>query len=194
MLQSSKIKVVDALGYHYHVNTSSITNVSHDDLLINWHSVYQYLLGHIKNNVQNETGKRLLEYLDIFMVSLFRQECFKFFGSKDKTQELFYYYPYYGRLINARIVLYGAGNVGQSYYRQIMQDGESIVVAWVDENYNKYRDEGFDIYAVDSLKEVYFDYVIIALYNESFAMGVKKSLIQHGIPENIILWNKTKKI
>lgn len=194
MLQSDRMKIVDVLGYHYHVNASSITNVFHDDLLLNWHYVYQYLHGLLKSDVQNESRKQLLEYLDIFMVLMFRQECPKFFGSAHRTEELFYYYPYYARLMNAKVVLYGAGNVGQSYYRQIMQDGESTIVAWVDKNFRKYRAEGLDVWSVDSLRERYFDYVIIALYNEDSAMMVKRSLIQYGIPENIILWNKTKKI
>lgn len=84
--------------------------------------------------------------------------------------------------------------MGQSYYRQIMQDGECIIAAWVDEDFSKYRAEGFDVCAVDVLRELYFNYVIIALYNEESAMMVKKSLIQYGVPENIILWNKTKKV
>lgn len=194
MLQSSGIKIVDASGYHYHVNDSSITNVSYNNLLMNWQHVYQCVHSLIISKVQNENSAELLERLDIFMVLMFRQECFKFFGSLHKTTELFYYYPYYGRLINSRIVLYGAGNVGQSYYRQIMQDGESIIVAWIDKDFHKYRAEGFDVCAVDSLSELYYDYVIIALYNEDSAMAVKKSLIKSGIPENIILWNKTKKV
>lgn len=194
ILQACRIKIVDVTGYHYHVNATSITNSSHDDLIMNWQYVYQYLHGFIKNNVKNKVREELSEQLDIFMVLMFRQDCFKFFGSSNKTQELFYYYPYYGRLRNARIVLYGAGNVGQSYYRQIMQDGECIIAAWVDEDFSKYRAEGFDVCAVDVLRELYFNYVIIALYNEESAMMVKKSLIQYGVPENIILWNKTKKV
>lgn len=194
MLRSYKIKIVDALGYHYHVNASSITNIFHDDLLLNWHYVYQYLHGLLKSDEQNESRKQLLEYLDIFMVLMFRQECPKFFGSVHRTKELFYYYPYYGRLVNARVVLYGAGNVGQSYHRQIMQDGESTLVAWVDKNFCECRARGLDVCSVDLVRELHFDYVIIAFYNKDSAMMVKKSLIQYGVPEDIILWNKTKKI
>jgi len=49
----------------------------------------------------------------------------------------------YGRLKGKKIVLYGAGNVGKAYYWNILDDGECLLVAWVDKNAGKLRESDF---------------------------------------------------
>ena len=45
---------------------------------------------------------------------------------------------------------------------------------------------------VDSLKEVEFDYILIAVKREKMAEEIKKQLFEYGIKEEKIVWDKPK--
>jgi predicted HAD superfamily hydrolase len=73
-----------------------------------------------------------------------------------------YFCPW--ELLRGRIVIYGAGKVGQAFVKQAKQRHarcESIL--WVDSNYVELQEEGMDIKSPEAIKEYSFDRVIIAV-------------------------------
>ena len=86
-----------------------------------------------------------------------------------------------------RIVLYGAGEVGKSYYEQ-MQQGDCEIVLWVDQKYEKYRQSGLPVCAVDQIKNVSFDYILIAVKNLGIAKEISKALGNLGIARETMVW------
>lgn len=69
----------------------------------------------------------------------------------------------------SRIVLYGAGSVGQSYYKQITELDYCQIVAWMDKNKTRCGSKKLSRYM--DFTSVDYDYVVIALKSES---AVKK--------------------
>ena len=72
---------------------------------------------------------------------------------------------------------------GQRYVRNI--------VAWIDQNYAQYQEQGLAVSSLDKIQEVEFDQVIIAIARRDAAAEIKKMLMQRGIPENKITWIKS---
>lgn len=92
---------------------------------------------------------------------------------------------------NAKIVLYGAGKVGQSYYKQIIADKLYRLEGWIDKNYMHYQEQGMNVLPIESLKEINFDYVILALQYQDMAESIKSGLVdEYKIPADKIVWMK----
>lgn len=87
-----------------------------------------------------------------------------------------------------QVALYGAGEVGQSYFYQIKKWGGCTLSLWVDKRYEVYQylDERID--PVTKLSVTIWDYVIVAVASESIANEIKSELISCGIDGNVILW------
>lgn len=98
-----------------------------------------------------------------------------------------YIFPFERIGQGSRVVLYGAGNVGRSYYRQI-KDYEGIkLVGWVDAA-RREAYEGCSISSPDTLPEWGYDYVVIAVWPEDVAKQIHGSLLSAGVAEEKIIW------
>ena len=85
-----------------------------------------------------------------------------------------------------RVVLYGAGNVGCSYFYRIMRTGQYNLVMWTDSNY---RDLSSMISDPERVREAEFDYIIIAVQSEKAAGQIKKYLCEElGVDSAKIVW------
>ena len=88
-----------------------------------------------------------------------------------------------------RVVLYGAGEVGKSYYRQLCKEPLAEIAAWVDKGkanefiYNRRIEEP------EILKDIICDKVLIAVLHENQAQEIREQLrIYCGDGE--IIWKK----
>ncbi len=91
---------------------------------------------------------------------------------------------------NKKIVLYGAGDVGNAYFSQIKITKWCRILAWVDRDYrHKYTGGGYiGIESPTVISEMLFDYIVIAIENKNVADGIKEELVQTGIPKEKIIW------
>ncbi len=83
------------------------------------------------------------------------------------------------------IAIYGAGNVGKSYFIQLMAQNEYKLAGWFDKNYASY---GFPTESPELLKEKKTEAVLIAVQMDTVANEIKKDLIKLGIDEEKIVW------
>lgn len=105
-----------------------------------------------------------------------------------------YYYPYWGRLNDCKVVLYGAGNVGCSYYKSMLIDKKIDLIAWIDKNAEKIKKSDYlPVRGLDYIKDLKFDYIIVAVFDESKYLGIKNELVNLGIEKKKILWSPTRK-
>jgi prephenate dehydrogenase len=107
-------------------------------------------------------------------------------------KKLFYRFPYEVIENNARIILYGAGNVGQSYYEQIYDNVYCNLISWVDKDYDKCHDLGVQIKNIDSILESDFDIILIAVKNNLMAKDIINNLMKIGIDPTKIVWKEPK--
>ena len=92
--------------------------------------------------------------------------------------------------IKGKIVLYGAGKVGLSYFKQISNMEDVELVAWVDKNKRGYIC-GQKIVGIDDALTRGYDKVLIAIKNEDSAASIRKNLQeQHGVKTEKIIWGK----
>lgn len=87
----------------------------------------------------------------------------------------------------SRIVIYGAGAVGKSYYRQIMHTAYCEVVAWVD---RKYVCKGKEVSNPDIIYErrEAFDCIVLAINDKNVANNMKEELVKNGIDVKKVVW------
>jgi len=104
-----------------------------------------------------------------------------------------YLFPY-DKLIGQgnRLVIYGAGDVGKSYYAQASKNENCAVVAWIDRNARELKRIGMPVDEISVLKELKFDAVVIGIKEEAIARQVKQNLIDIGIPCKKIIWSVTE--
>lgn len=90
---------------------------------------------------------------------------------------------------NVRIALYGAGNVGKSYYLHLLNSNEHTLVGWFDKNYAKC---GYPVENPKNIKNKDFDIVIIAVEMITAANSIKNDLIKLGVEETKIFFAEPK--
>ncbi len=103
-----------------------------------------------------------------------------------------YLFPFSKIPQKSKIILYGAGNVGRTLYKQNKAIGYTNIVLWVDKNYRNLIDKPDAIFGIDELKNypLIYDYVLIAIEDERICNQVKQVLMNYNIPENKIVWDK----
>lgn len=94
-------------------------------------------------------------------------------------------------LRNKRVVIYGAGNVGEGVYNQLAREEHIYVVAWVDKQFKKCQKEYYSVREIESLMDIEFDYLVLAIKDKSIADEAKKELVEkYRVNEAKIFWDK----
>ena len=98
-----------------------------------------------------------------------------------------YIFPFNRIPYGAKIVLYGAGNVGLCFYKQLITTEYASVVRWVDKNWESYVKMDFPVTDIQSILEVEYDYLVIAIEDPTIAGLVKEALFEIGVEEGKII-------
>lgn len=97
------------------------------------------------------------------------------------------FYPV--RLLDEKIVLYGAGKFGQDLYKRLKMDQEHEVVLWVDKNAESYRQKGMsEVYDVSRINIASDEQIVIAVMIEDVAEAIYSELKSIGIHEKRMIW------
>lgn len=99
-----------------------------------------------------------------------------------------YLFPFSKVPYGSRIILYGAGDVGTQYYRQIMESNYCDVAAWVDGNAERYKKLGFPVKGKDEIcmQNINAEYIVIAINNDALAWDMIHQFRQDGNRKQII--------
>lgn len=108
----------------------------------------------------------------------------------DGETQIKFTFPYNALEEGSKLVLYGAGEVGLSYYRYLQANTKYQLIAWVDKKYEQYVKSGLEVCAVDTIEKKDFDYILIAIYNDKVAHIVMDELEQRGVEKERIIWKK----
>lgn len=84
----------------------------------------------------------------------------------------------------AKVVIYGAGNVGTSFVRQLAETHYCTVALWVD---GDYANKGNAVHAPEKIAGCNFDYVVVAVYNEKKTGEICSYLEQLGVSKEKIV-------
>lgn len=122
--------------------------------------------------------KRLMDAIDAGVYQPFQEE------------GMVYLFPFVKIPYNCKIVIYGAGKVGRSYFKQVTKTNYCDVIGWVDDKWDYYREWGYPVNDKNSLLKFEFDYIIIANANEKIAIEIMEELLTvYEIPINKIVYD-----
>lgn len=85
-----------------------------------------------------------------------------------------------------KLVLYGAGYFGKKVRKYLRQEQVEIV-AWVDANWQKQREQGLAVDAVDSFYDKEFDKIVVAVLDAGISRQIAACLMEQSISEDRIL-------
>lgn len=184
LLMAKSIMVSDYAGYHYVQRPGSITKVSYNDeqerveLLLHYLKKAFYKFG---------VWPKLERQLAIYGNYLFSLRDIKIFD-RGQTEKILK--PYGGLREGDKIIIYGAGVLGQKIYTYLNDDKRVQIIDWLDKNWEHYRNNNFQVNSPECLldENLKYDYVIIANISEVVAISIKHSLLEIGISENKIRW------
>ena len=97
-------------------------------------------------------------------------------------------FPYHLFHAGDRIVIYGAGNIGKKFYYRAKEDGIVEVVGIVDSNALEMKMGDIPVLSLPIIKQMDYDYILIAVENAEVVQEIKNSLLRLGIPEYRIKW------
>lgn len=87
----------------------------------------------------------------------------------------------------SRILIYGAGNMGQAYYQQLLITGYADCIGFIDQEWRDYKGSYPIVYGIEQIKELQYDVILVALKVVKRAMLVMEDLKGIGIePEKLI--------
>ncbi|MBQ8197891.1 MAG: glycosyltransferase [Lachnospiraceae bacterium] len=98
-----------------------------------------------------------------------------------------YRFPYELIPAKSKLVLYGAGKVGQSYWLEICSGKYAQVVSWIDQNADRYFC-GMKVEGINILQNKKYDFVLIAIADKEVAMQIKENLVRNDVREESIIW------
>lgn len=93
----------------------------------------------------------------------------------------------------AKVIIYGAGKVGEQYIRQNQEYNFCEIVAWVDMNYKNVIRKEIEVEEPEIIRRKEFDYVIIAISNYDKAVEIKQYLSTMNVPKEKIVWQSVRR-
>lgn len=96
-----------------------------------------------------------------------------------------YLFPFNKIEAGSRIVLFGAGEVGQSYKYQVDRLKYCNIVKWIDSSWTSIDIE--EVASPDTISDVEYDYVVIATIKEKYVYEIKSSLLNAEVPTQKIV-------
>mgnify|MGYP004521428189 CR=1 FL=1 len=143
--------------------------------------LYNYLIDVFEDsNISNI--KKQIEYFFIYSVNLKKMKY------NDYVYEREFLFPFDKVANGKKIVLYGAGNVGKTYYKQLTKIDYCNEIYWIDKNAEYMSDKR--IQSIDYIDNIVFDYVVIAIENVNICDSVKDWLISRGIDKDKIIYKE----
>ena len=104
-----------------------------------------------------------------------------------------YEFPFYYLPPKCRIILYGAGVVGQAFIMQIKKKEGIKVIRWIDADADNMGIFGID--NIDVIKDIMpeeYDYIVIAIDNKDLASNIESDLEKMGVNRDKIYWKNPR--
>lgn len=175
VLHCRAVFIMDEAYYHWRIRQQSASRGENTDYLLCVHAVYKYLISLYNHENFSEQMRTQVEIYIMELLTLGMNSRLGF-----KNRQLFWVDPYWLDKLpeKARVMLYGGGEYGEKYRQQMASRKDLSLV----------KELGFSLPTEQELKEITFDYLVIAIKNQGKAEQVKQDLRDLGVPEEKLLW------
>lgn len=168
-------------GYHYEQRESSNTHnrqgYSDEKYRALQKNLYEFSDGLSKEKLS------LVNIVDGYIMSTYM---LYFFGTRQETENE-YLYPFYQVRKHSRVVVYGAGSIGQSIVSYLNETHYYEMCAWVDGTETEHSIGTWKVQPPKQLIGIEFDYVILATNKTGYIREMKESLYGYGIADEKIV-------
>lgn len=189
LLDAGRVVILDRAWYHYRIREGSVCHTGDDTYFEQVAWLYRQLRETFLR--QPEPGI-LMEQLNRYMMEFILRGINRQFGFGYGVVVPFYLPPF--RTLQERgvrrLVLYGAGNVGQDYFRALQLWRCTEVAVWVDRQPEPYREKGLPVEPVSRITETGYDAVLIAVEKKTLAEQIRSDLIRLGIEADKIIYEE----
>ena len=185
IMKISSLYILKKSYYHYNIRKTSMCGTADERLNTNTYYLYKGLEKEFIN--KKEYKYILLRQLKKYILGIELH-------TLDKLYSLGTYKYSYENLKNKKVVIYGAGNSSESLYNYLTKECKCDITGWVDK-YPEGKDMKVmhEILAVNSILNIQYDYIVIAVLKKELADSIRKELIElYNIDSKKILWNKVE--
>lgn len=188
IMKISSLYILKKSYYHYNIRNTSMCASSDERLNTNTYYLYKGLEKEFIN--KKEYKYILLRQLKKYILGIELHTLDKLYNISAFSLGTYKYS--YENLKNKKVVIYGAGNSSESLYNYLTKECKCDITGWVDK-YPEGKDMKVmhEILAVNSILNIQYDYIVIAVLKKEFADSIRKELIElYNIDSKKILWNK----
>ena len=187
ILHCKRVLILQKAYYHYVIHDKSLITTWNADRIVQISKRYEYIKKrfeeyHIDNSIKS------------YLLANFVKDVLNAVNNlKIYKNHIPLYAPQTMRNIaGKRIIIYGAGTIGHDYYVWLCKNHECEVVDWVDKKYIMYHYPEYDVHSVETIKNINYDLVLIAVKKKSMADIIINELTTKGIPRDKLCWEAPK--
>ncbi len=185
LLECQAVNIVEIADYVYQCNLNSTMQSMEENYMTNLNELYITAKRFIEG--RNER-KIVIDKLQKFIANrLYLVPKFMDFSWNNRIIQ--YYVPY--RVDKQDfIVLYGAGDVGIDYYRELISRLPRERIIWTDKNWVSIRSKIEEVQSLDQALNTEYTKVFVAVKDSRIATQMKNDLINLGVEPGKILWEE----
>lgn len=191
ILQCHRVYVRKEAFYHYISHPSSMVHKANADYLISVNEVYSHF---IKLYEHPDFTSVMRMQAEIYITELLYKGINSRMGFQNSN--LLWLDPYYIEKIpeNSKVLLYGGGELGEAYRRQLARRSDIEQVGCIDLAYTKNVPEELDASSLKLILEKEYDIILITVKNHEKADKIREYLVDKGIPDKKICWYEQKEV
>lgn len=187
LVNASRIFITNEPFYFYRVVNNSSCRRQNLNALFGLNRVYKILR---QEFLKNDHANELILALKYLLYNTIQSG--NYFASERQD---FFMFPYEKIPYQSRIIIYGAGLVGKSYYRQIKENRFCEIVLWVDQSYENISCEKYKVVSPKDILDVVYDYIVIAMVNYEFIEDVANELVKkYQVPKEKMIIYEPKRL
>lgn len=183
ILGCKRIIVTDNCAYHYRQREDSMLKTSSNYL--EEYKRLKFLNECMAKSFEGEPEEyKLQEQLKEFITGTY---IIRSGGYIEDASDDLTFFPFSKDIAGKRVVVYGAGTFGQQLVKRIKNNNLCQLVGWVDSDYWEYRRCCMDVDPIESICDMQYDYILIAILAPSTIGHMTKRLQDYGVSHEKIL-------
>lgn len=185
LLECNSVYVCHKALYHYRIRANSIVHSGSAEYLLKVYEVYKYMEGLFDHRCFTKDMRRQAE---IYIMELLYKGINTLLGFENKN--LLWIDPYWlDQLpIGSSIILYGAGELGKKYRKQLQSRNDLYYITCIDFSHERLNSEEFKVESPCVLREYKYDYIVITIKNAQKAQEIRSKLEEMGVAADKIWW------
>lgn len=185
MEEAKNITFVSKWGYHYVERKGSMSHSVSLDYFREIKELYDYIEIECQENHSNPEIQKQANYFIRYLLVETMQGVFPHID----IGFIPFVPPYEVIPQGCRLAVYGAGRVGKSMVKCLVQSRFVTLAGWFDQNYGR-EIYSLNIEAPENIREEKFDYILIAVAIKDYMFQIKEQLKVMGISEEKIIWKE----